>query len=131
MAFKLVPSLTALKSIRQFRCFPGAFSAVTSSGGVTVRHDRENRRFTVSLGSGAGLGECAVLRYRFTGEKEVDLMSTNVPESFRGRGVAAVLSKAAMDFLVDENLKARVSCWYIKKYIEENPQLGYKDLVIT
>lgn len=40
-----------------------------------------------------GLGECAVLRYRFTGEKEVDLMSTNVPESFRGRGVAAVLSK--------------------------------------
>ncbi|XP_067427505.1 protein NATD1-like isoform X2 [Thunnus thynnus] len=75
--------------------------------------------------------ERATLLYRFTGEKEVDLMSTYVPESFRGQGVAALLSKAAMDFLVEENLKAHVSCWYIKKYIEDNPLLGYKDLIIT
>lgn len=41
------------------------------------------------------------------------------------------LSQAAMDFLVEENLKAHVSCWYIKKYIEDHPQQNYKDLVIT
>lgn len=39
--------------------------------------------------------------------------------------------QAAMDFLVEENLKAHVSCWYIKKYIDDNPLQGYKDLIIT
>lgn len=39
--------------------------------------------------------------------------------------------QAAMDFLVEENLKARVSCWYIKKYIEDHPLQHYKNLVIT
>lgn len=40
-----------------------------------------------------GSQDCAVLQYKFTGEKEVDLMSTFVPETFRGQGVAAVLSQ--------------------------------------
>uniref|UniRef100_A0A8C2WY02 Protein NATD1 n=1 Tax=Cyclopterus lumpus TaxID=8103 RepID=A0A8C2WY02_CYCLU len=74
---------------------------------------------------------CAVLLYRFTGEKEVDLMSTFVPEAFRGQGVAALLSQAAMDFLVEDDLKAHVSCWYIKKYIEDNPLRRYERRVIA
>ncbi|XP_071384740.1 protein NATD1-like [Centroberyx affinis] len=131
MAFKLFCSLAALNSTQRFKYYPAAFRALTSSCSLTVDHDRQNRRFTVSLGGEAGNHECAVLRYRFTGNKEVDLVSTTVPESFRGQGVAALLSKAAMDFLVEENLKAHVSCWYIKKYIEDNPLLGYKDFVIA
>lgn len=99
--------------------------------------------------------DCAVLLYKFTGEKELDLISTYVPETFRGQGVAALLSQvsrtfqasvgferlylmclmlllqAAMDFLVEENLKAHISCWYIKKYIDDNPLQLYKELVIT
>lgn len=43
--------------------------------------------------SSAASPEGAVLRYRFTGENEVELMSTFVPEAFRGRGVAALLSQ--------------------------------------
>jgi len=42
-----------------------------------------------------------------------------------------LLFQAAMDFLVEENLKARVSCWYINKYIEEHPEQPYKDRVIS
>lgn len=41
----------------------------------------------------AGSSDCALLLYRFTGEKEVELMSTFVPEAFRGRGVAALLTQ--------------------------------------
>lgn len=41
------------------------------------------------------------------------------------------LGQAAVDFLLEENLKARVSCWYIKQYIEEQPHQEYKDLLIT
>lgn len=42
-----------------------------------------------------------------------------------------LLLQAAMDFLVEENLRAHVSCWYIQKYIEEHPEERYKELVIS
>ncbi|XP_041633994.1 protein NATD1-like [Cheilinus undulatus] len=105
------------------------FSTLTSGQSLAVEHDRHNQRFTVAPGSGTD--DHAVLHYRFTGKQEVDLMSTYVPETFRGRGVAALLSQAALEFVVEENLKAHVSCWYIKKYIEENPEHRYKECIIT
>ncbi|XP_028268354.1 protein NATD1-like [Parambassis ranga] len=132
MAFKFISRLSA--SPHRLTSYQSFFSALncSCSGGITVEHDRHNRRFTVTPGSGgAGDHERAVLHYRFIGEKEVDLMSTFVPETFRSQGVAALLSQAAMDFLVEENLKARVSCWYIKKYIDEHPEQLYKKLIIT
>ncbi|KAG5279163.1 hypothetical protein AALO_G00074790 [Alosa alosa] len=89
----------------------------------TVKHDRAAQCFTVSLNT-AGTHDYATLRYNLTGDGEVNLMSTNVPESFRAQGIAAHLAKAAMDFVVEEKLKAHISCWYIKKYVEENPDLG-------
>ncbi|XP_071321149.1 protein NATD1-like [Trachinotus anak] len=116
---------------RTLRGFPTSSGALSSSCGSMVDHDRHNLRFTVFPGSDSGARECAVLNYRFTGEKEVELMSTYVPETFRGQGVAALLSQAAVDFLVEENLKARVSCWYIKKYIEDHPLQQFKDCIIT
>lgn len=101
--------------------------------------------------SPAGSRDSAVLVYRYTGENEVDLMSTFVPEAFRGRGVAALLSQvtsnqnrsnhtggndsesfqAAVDFLVEEKLRAQVSCWYVKKYMEEHPDDQCRDLLIS
>lgn len=38
--------------------------------------------------------------------------------------------QAAMDFLVQENLKAHISCWYIKKFIEEHPEEQFEERVI-
>ncbi|KAK5601641.1 hypothetical protein CRENBAI_022683 [Crenichthys baileyi] len=129
MALKITSRLFTF-SHRVISC--NVFSSASGySERFTVKHDRQNRRFTVSPGSGAGPNECAMLNYRFTGQKEVDLMSTFVPETIRGQGIAAVLSQAAMDFLVEENLKARISCWYIKKYIDEQPQQQYKHLIIS
>ncbi|CAL8271238.1 unnamed protein product [Lota lota] len=105
---------------------------VCPRGGLRVEHDREELRFTVSLGGEAGnIRQCAVLRYKFTNEKQVDLISTDVPEPFRGKGIAALLSKAAMDFLAEENLKAHISCWYVKKYIENNPANGYEERIVN
>ncbi|XP_026181508.1 protein NATD1-like isoform X1 [Mastacembelus armatus] len=144
MAFTVFSRLSAL-TLPVKSCLL-AFSALSSSR-LKVDHDRHKQRFTVTPGRGAGKHtepgfalfcrvktgayECAVLQYRFTGEKEVDLISTYVPETFRSQGVAALLSQTALDFLVEENLKARVSCWYIRKYIEDHPLQLYKDIVIT
>lgn len=30
-----------------------------------------------------------------------------------------------MDFVVEEDLKAHLTCWYIQKYVKENPQPQY------
>ncbi|XP_061159874.1 protein NATD1-like [Syngnathus typhle] len=103
---------------------------LASSGGLTVEHDRQNQRFTASMCSGTGVNESATLIYRFTAPDEVDLVSTFVPEACRGQGVAALLSKAAIDFVLKEKLKARVSCWYIKKYMEEHPHPNYNEIQI-
>ncbi|XP_077415508.1 protein NATD1-like [Vanacampus margaritifer] len=128
MSLKILSRLTEVIPVRvtlnQTACW------LSSNGGLTVEHDRQNRRFTVSTCSGTGVSENAILIYRFTAADEVDLVSTFVPEACRGQGVAALLSKAAIDFVLEEKLKARVSCWYIKKYMEEHPCHDYKEILI-
>ncbi|XP_056310284.1 protein NATD1 [Danio aesculapii] len=90
-----------------------------------VTHDRQNQRFTINLNRD-GAVRCAVLKYTVRHDQQLELLSTEVPQSHRGKGVAAHLAKAALDFIVEENLKARISCWYIRKYVNENPHLGYR-----
>ncbi|XP_036445144.1 protein NATD1 isoform X2 [Colossoma macropomum] len=90
-----------------------------------VIHDRQQRCFVVRLGGG-GPEDSAVLKYSYRTDRHVQLLSTVVPESFRGKGVAAQLAKAALDFVAEEQLKATISCWYIKKYVKENPHHGYQ-----
>ncbi|XP_077590939.1 protein NATD1-like [Stigmatopora nigra] len=129
MSFQICSKMTKILPVRvKFNLAPYRLSC---SGGMRVDHDRKNHRFTVSTSSGTGVNQTAVLIYRFTAVNEVDLMSTFVPEACRGQGVAALLSKAAIDFVLEEKLKARVSCWYIKKYIEENPKPSYQNLQTT
>uniref|UniRef100_H3D109 Protein NATD1 n=1 Tax=Tetraodon nigroviridis TaxID=99883 RepID=H3D109_TETNG len=128
MALKVCSRLAAVGRIRPRAAACGSPS---SGAGFTVEHDRQNLRFTAAPSSGAGSPDCAVLLYRFTGEGEVDLLSTFVPEAFRGRGVAALLTQAALDFLVEEKLRARVSCWYIKAYLEEHRDHGSGHLLVS
>ncbi|KAK7938385.1 hypothetical protein WMY93_001711 [Mugilogobius chulae] len=129
MSFKiLLPGLARLRP--GLHTLPAAFCTTIPAeiSRLEVRHDRELRRFTVSPPE-SGKGEESVLSYRFTGDSEVELVSTFVPESSRGKGLAALLSKAALDFVVEEKLTTKVSCWYIHKYLEENPLKKYTDLI--
>ncbi|XP_029364927.1 uncharacterized protein LOC115047864 isoform X1 [Echeneis naucrates] len=87
----MFPRLTALTP--RLRGLQVALSSAGSGCRFAVDHDRQNRRFTVRPGSGSAAHECAVLSYSFIGDKEVDLMSTYVPEALRGQGVAALLSQ--------------------------------------
>ncbi|XP_051571322.1 protein NATD1 isoform X2 [Myxocyprinus asiaticus] len=77
-----------------------------------------------------GSHDRAVLLYEYVGKKTVDLQHTEVPEAYRGREIAKHLAKAAMDFVVEEDLKAHLTCWYIQKYIKENPHPHYLEHII-
>lgn len=39
--------------------------------------------------------------------------------------VLPLLAQAALDFVVEEDLKAHLTCWYIQKYVKENPLPQY------
>uniref|UniRef100_A0A3B5A573 Protein NATD1 n=1 Tax=Stegastes partitus TaxID=144197 RepID=A0A3B5A573_9TELE len=88
---------------------------------IQVEHDKKRRQFVIRLNS----HDRAVLLYEYVGKKTVDLQHTEVPDAYRGRGIAKHLAKAAMDFVVEEDLKAHLTCWYIQKYVKENPQPQY------
>nr|XP_040126483.1 protein NATD1 [Ictidomys tridecemlineatus] len=73
----------------------------------------------------SGCHDRAVLLYEYVGKRIVDLQHTEVPDAYRGRGIAKHLAKAALDFVVEEDLKAHLTCWYIQKYVKENPLPQY------
>ncbi|KAM7232033.1 hypothetical protein CapIbe_016794 [Capra ibex] len=73
----------------------------------------------------AGCHDRAVLLYEYVGKRIVDLQHTEVPDAYRGRGIAKHLAKAALDFVVEEDLRAHVTCWYIQKFVKENPLPQY------
>lgn len=39
--------------------------------------------------------------------------------------VLPLLTQAALDFVVEEDLRAHLTCWYIQKYVKENPLPQY------
>lgn len=80
---------------------------------------------TCGLEEEAGCHDRAVLLYEYVGKRIVDLQHTEVPDAYRGRGIAKHLAKAALDFVVEEDLKAHLTCWYIQKYVKENPLPQY------
>ncbi|XP_051988268.1 protein NATD1 [Xyrauchen texanus] len=125
--FRLTQGYKSSKLLAKYR-----FSVCSRDSNSNVIHDRQNQRFTVTLDCDGGVNR-AELKYTLTHDKHVALMSTEVPESLRGKGVAAHLAKnkisdmrAALDFVVKENFKASIYCWYIRKYVAKNPHLGYQ-----
>ncbi|KAG7459813.1 hypothetical protein MATL_G00214530 [Megalops atlanticus] len=104
-------------------------SDLEASSPLKVEHDRKRRQFIIRLTLN-GSHDRAVLLYEYVGKRTVDLQHTEVPDAYRGRGIAKHLAKAAMDFVVEEDLKAHLTCWYIQKYVKENPNPQYLEHIL-
>lgn len=89
---------------------------------MSVEHDSASHRFTVVASSGT-----AVLAYAAAGAGLVELYSTYVPPADRGRGIAARLVQAAVDYARAEGLRIIPSCWYVAKWLRHHPE--HADLV--
>lgn len=92
----------------------------------TVAHDNDRQLFFIKLGT-----EEAILEYKYLTENEVDLTHTEVPESHGGQGIAALLAKAAFEYVVENDLKMKVSCWYLQNYLAKNPLSRYTERIIN
>lgn len=61
------------------------------------------------------------LNYRVEGDVVAINSTVTVPE-FRGRGVAGMLARQALEDAIDAGRKVDALCWYVAEYIERNPR---------
>lgn len=91
---------------------------------IVVTHRPEASRFEVRLESGPrdpheeALAVCA---YRRQGDTLL-LTHTEVPPAFEGRGIAAALVRAALDWARTERLAVRPLCSYVAVYMRRHPE---------
>jgi uncharacterized protein len=85
-----------------------------------VTHNIADNRFEVDLGK-----ENAVLIYMIKAGLFI-IMHTEVPEAFEGQGIAAGVTKTALEFARGKGLKVRSYCSYATRYLERHPE--FQDL---
>ena len=97
-----------------------------------VHHDDKNRQFIIQLNPN-DKSVIANLIYEFEMvEKEVssiNLLSTNVPKDYEGKGIAKLLANAALDYCANNDLQMTLTCWYLEGYLQRNPNPRYNSLV--
>lgn len=89
---------------------------------VTVVHDAAARQFRVGAGDDA-----AVLQYR-TAPGRITFLHTQVPEAYRGQGIAGKLAHAGMEYAKAEGLGVIPFCPFVRSYLTKHPE--YQGLVV-
>lgn len=89
---------------------------------LEVFHDTKKKEFSITL---EGSPESAVLQYDMLEDNVVDLYHTGVPVAFRGKGIAKVLAKGALDYFSSNQVKMQLTCTYLQKYVKDNPNPAY------
>jgi predicted GNAT family acetyltransferase len=88
---------------------------------VSVEHDREGRRFHAQVD-----GHRAVVDYRFD-DGVMTITHTGVPQAIEGRGIAAALTRAALEAARAEGWRVDPQCAYAAAYVRRHRQ--FADLV--
>ena len=85
---------------------------------MQVVHQPERRRFTI-LVEGSASGEEPVLEYRLAQDR-IAMLHTYVPEAMEGKGVAAALVTAGLEYARAEGLKVQPYCPYVAAFIKKH-----------
>ena len=83
---------------------------------LTVRHNLEASRFEALVD-----GQWCVCVYHRTGASLL-MTHTEVPRALEGRGIAAALVQAALDWARAEGLKVRPLCSYVASYMRRHAE---------
>lgn len=81
-----------------------------------IRHRPEASRFEADFDAGL-----AVCTYRRQGDTLL-LTHTEVPPALEGRGIAAALVRATLDWARAEGLRVRPLCSYVAVYMRRHPE---------
>jgi len=81
-----------------------------------VSHEPAAGRFLIRTERGI-----ALLTYKHRGA-DLELFHTEVPAALEGKGYAAALAAAALDYARREGMKVIPTCPYVKAYLERHPE---------
>lgn len=90
---------------------------------VVVIHNEEGQRFEATVD-----GLRALLTYRRFPDRIV-FPHTEVPAPLEGQGLAAKLTRAALDFARTNHLRVVPLCPYVASFLQKHPE--YQDLLST
>ncbi len=85
---------------------------VTSEHSPRIVHDSQRRCFIAKLGQNE-----ALLEYVLLEKNAINFHHTFVPETMRGRGIAATLVKTGLSWAQQQNLRVAASCWYVRGFL--------------
>lgn len=83
---------------------------------LEVVHNQAENRFEIQLD-----GQLAKLDYMENGDTIV-MTHVGVPIEFRGHGIAAIITKAGLDYAKSKSLRVIPMCSYVAAYLRRNPQ---------
>jgi len=83
---------------------------------LSIVHDLARQRFEAAVGGGI-----AHTDYQRVGDT-LHMMHTEVPPASEGRGVAAALVEAALDYADANGLKVAPLCSYVRAYMRRHPE---------
>jgi NAD+ kinase len=109
---------------RKLRVEGSAQVGVPDAGDATVVDSFERQRYELLIG-----GEVAgLLHYRRHGDR-IELMHTEIEQSFSGRGLAGRLASAALEDARGRGTPVVPSCPFVIGYLDRHPE--YSDLLAT
>ena len=107
---------------RKLRVEGSAQVGVPDAGDATVVDSFERQRYEILIG-----GEVAgVLHYRRHGER-IELMHTEIEQTFSGRGLASRLAAAALTDARSRATPVQATCPFVTGYLDRHPE--YHDLL--
>lgn len=86
-----------------------------------IEHNEAASRFEIQIE-----GKLSLVDY-IKQENVLVVTHTGVPAELEGRGIAAALTKALLEYVRKNNLKVKPVCPYTKAYIQKH--VDYSDLV--
>ncbi|WP_376695400.1 GNAT family N-acetyltransferase [Wenzhouxiangella sp. EGI_FJ10305] len=83
---------------------------------LDIKLDREAGRFEAVIE-----GHSCVLDFTME-DDAVSMNHVGVPKAVGGRGIAGQLTRHALDWADDQNLKVRARCPYVAAWVERHPE---------
>lgn len=80
---------------------------------LSIHHDLAGHQFEATVD-----GDRAYLAYMDLGKQTLDIYRTFVPNSLRGRGIAAALTEHALQYADRLGYTVIPSCSYVERYME-------------
>lgn len=81
-----------------------------------VTDNPEQQRFELDTDEGP-----AVALYRWDGDIMI-IFHTEVPRDLRGKGIGETLVRGVLDEVRQRRLKVVPLCWFVREFVERNPE---------